>query len=120
MITAQDRAHAGEQLARAERLGDVVVGRELEPHHAVGLVIPAAHDDDRDLGRLAQLFRKLHSVFASQSQIEDDHVDRLLGEHLLHVRSGRDRGDAQVVFAEVLGDQLPHGRVVIDRQHMGR
>ena len=30
LVTAEDRAHACEQLARAERLGEVVVGAELE------------------------------------------------------------------------------------------
>ena len=35
---AEHGAQARQQLARAERLGDVVVGAELEPDHAVGLV----------------------------------------------------------------------------------
>ena len=119
-VAAQNRTHARQQLAWAERFSQVVVGAELEPHHAVGFVMTAAHDDDRDLGGFAQPFRMLHSIFAGQSQIENDHVDRVPGKHLLHVGPGRDRRHAQLVFAQIVGDQLAHIGVIVDRQHMGR
>src|SRR5258706_29891 len=48
LIATQHCADAGEELARAEWLGDIVVGAELEAHHAVGLVLLAGDDDDRD------------------------------------------------------------------------
>ncbi len=43
-----DRAYAGQQLAEAERLHDVVVGSELEADHALRLLRPRRDDDDRD------------------------------------------------------------------------
>ena len=44
---AQHRLDAGHQLARAEGLGNVVVGAQLEPDHAVGLLVARGQHDDR-------------------------------------------------------------------------
>src|SRR5258708_5257870 len=48
---AQDGPDAGEQLARAAGLGEVIVGGGLESDHAVDLVLAVREDDDRQ-GRL--------------------------------------------------------------------
>ena len=43
----QDGMHAGDELARRERLRHVVVGAQLEPGDAVDLLVPRRHDHDR-------------------------------------------------------------------------
>jgi len=48
---AEQRPHARHELLRAEGLHHVVVGSDLEPHDAVGLVAPRGeHDDGEPLG----------------------------------------------------------------------
>jgi hypothetical protein len=49
-------------------------------------------------------------------QIEDDQVDRLARHHRGQVLAGRDRGHAQLVLSEVVGDELAHLRVVVERE----
>ena len=44
---AQHRPHPGDQLARAERLGHVVVGAELQAEHPVDLVVPGGDEQHR-------------------------------------------------------------------------
>ncbi len=44
---AQDDVDAGHQLARAERLGDIVVAADLEPEHAVDLLVAGRQEQDR-------------------------------------------------------------------------
>ena len=46
-MAAQDRLDPGQQLGAAERLGDVVVGTDLEPDDAVDLVALGREDDHR-------------------------------------------------------------------------
>jgi hypothetical protein len=45
---AQDRSDPGDQLARREGLGDVVVGPELEAEELVELVVARGQHHDRD------------------------------------------------------------------------
>ncbi len=47
MGTAQDRAKAGEQLTGAKRLGNIIVGTQFEPDHAVGFVALRGQHHDR-------------------------------------------------------------------------
>src|SRR6185295_18366419 len=55
-------AYTREQLARAEGLGEVVVGAELEPHHAVGFLgAPGEHEDRDARGLVAQAARDLQA-----------------------------------------------------------
>src|SRR5467141_1903023 len=114
LITAQHGADAGEQLARAEGLHDVVVGAELEAHYPVGLVVPAGDDDDWGRALLPQLARQLHAILSGEVQVEHDQVDGVLGQRLRHFHPVRHRGDAQVVSAEIIRNQLAHRWIVVD------
>src|SRR5438105_3691805 len=49
--TPQHRPDAGEKLARAERLGHIIVGTGLEPADAVALLAARGEHDDRHLRR---------------------------------------------------------------------
>jgi hypothetical protein len=101
--------------ARAEGLGEIVVGAQLEAHHAVGLVDAAGEHDDRDGGLVAQRARERHAVLGLELQIEHDQVDHLLGKDGLHRAAVGHRGDAKLVLAEVVHDQLADGGVVVHR-----
>ena len=70
---AEQRGDAGGQLARAERLGDVVVGAQLESRDPLGLFAPRREHDDRDQRR-----RRI----AAQ---------RLADEEAVHARAASDR-----------------------------
>src|SRR6266496_816189 len=53
--SAHQRAKPGEQLARRERLRQVVVGPRLEPEHAIGLLAERGEHDDGHRAPGAQL-----------------------------------------------------------------
>src|SRR2546426_11264001 len=114
LITAQHGADAGEQLARAEGLHDVVVGADLQAHYPVGLIVLASDDDDGGRALLADLARKLHAVLSGKAQVEHHQVDSVLVQRLHHLRPGRHRSDSQLVLAEIIGEQLAHRRIVVD------
>ena len=71
---AQHRADARRELVGVERLGDVVVGAEVE---ALGLVRGRAlgrQQDDRDGAALAQLAHDLDAVEVGHDDVEQDDV----------------------------------------------
>ena len=60
---AQYGPHTRQKLAKAERLGDVVIGAELEPDHPVDLVASLIGDDDhRDIGARPDLAQQVEPV----------------------------------------------------------
>src|SRR5690606_1476133 len=65
---AQNRAHARDDLARAVRLADVLVGAELEPDEAVHRLDTRGHHHDRHVGEAPELATDVEPVLARQHQ----------------------------------------------------
>ena len=70
----QDRAHAGDQLAQAERLGHVVAGAELEPEDDVDLGVAGGDHDDRHGLEAAHLLADLDARLVGQHHVEQHEV----------------------------------------------
>src|SRR6266850_1933550 len=113
---AQHRPDTGEQLTQTARFREVMVGADLEAHHAVGLLVARGEHDDRDVRFLAQPACDLYPVLATgQAQVEQDEIDRLARHDRGDVTAARERCDAKLVIGEVVSQHLPERRIVIDR-----
>src|SRR5262245_47351120 len=104
---AQRDANAGQQFLRAERLGHIVVGTDVERRHLVRLAAARRQNDDRHLRMLADPAAYLDTFQIWQTEIQDDQVGRMVdvdggargfraGAHDIHVvtarsQEGRDR-----------------------------
>ena len=82
---AQRRAHRGEDLARAARLGKIVAGTHLEAENPVLLLAKGAQEDDfRPIGaRDAAAGGK--PVLARHHDVQDHEIDRRARQDLIHV-----------------------------------
>ena len=110
---AQDRADARGQLVGVERLGDVVVGAEVEALGLVGGRALGGQQDHRDRAPLAQLAHDLDAVEVGHDDVEQDDVGAdLLGllERLLAAVGG---DDAEALLAEGDRDELRDARLVV-------
>ena len=67
--------NAGHQLARAERLDDVVVGPQVEADDLVRVAAARGEQDDRHIAVLAQPAADLQPVEAGQHDVEQDEVE---------------------------------------------
>ena len=111
---AEDRAHAGDQLARRERLGQVVVGAEFEAEQLVELVVARGEHDDRRRRVAADLAGDVEAVGAGQAQVEDDEV-RVLAPVRLEGGRAVGRGQDRVAgVLEVVARELHDRGFVID------
>ncbi len=79
---AQDGAHALDDKALREGLGDVVVGPHLKAEQFVDLLVLGGEEDDRHVGLLAHAAQKLHAVHARHFDIEDSEIGRIFGQGL--------------------------------------
>ena len=69
---AQNRANAGGQLSRVERLGQVVVGAELQADDAVHIFAAGREHDDRHFAFLAQAAQDFEAIHARQHHVQQD------------------------------------------------
>ena len=113
--TEPDAQH---QLARAERLGDVVVGAQLETDHAVLLRAERGQHDDREVAAGTDAAEHLETIDAGQHHIEHDEVGPLVSHHRQRgLAVGRLR-DVVPLGAQVGQHHLADGRVVVDDEHV--
>jgi hypothetical protein len=119
---AQHRRDPQHQLAGAERLGDVVVSADLQARDPVLLLPERGQHDDRHLGSDSsgqpELAAHRQPRATGQHQVQHDEVGPLLArqpESRVAVAAG---GDPVAGSAQIPADHLPHGRVVVDHEHV--
>ena len=116
---AQQRPHAGHDFARAEGLGDVVVGAELQPDDAVRLLgLGGEHDHRHGGGRRIGAHRPAHveAVHARQHHVEDHQIGRRAAQPRQHVASRVGDVDGVGGFFEVVADQRRDVGVVLGHE----
>ena len=117
--TPQDGADAGGQLVGVERLGDVVVGAEVEALGLVGGRALGRQQDDGDRAPLAELAHDLDAVEVGHDDVEQDDVrPDLLGllEGLLAAVGG---DDAEALLTEGDRDELGDAGFVVGDEDEG-
>ena len=117
---AQHRLDARVQLARAERLGQVVVGAGFQAGELVALVGARGQHDDRHVLRApvgAQPARELDAAHAGQHPVEHDQVRQRGAHHverLLRVLGAQGLVPGEL---EIARDELLYRRLVFDHQY---
>jgi hypothetical protein len=114
--TPQHALDPGEQLARAEGLGEIVVGAHLQSDDAVGLLAARGEHDDRHVRAAAQVAAQLQPVGARQHQVEDDQVGTRGLERAAHGLAVRRGGDAVALLVQILAQEAARLGVVVDDQ----
>src|SRR5215210_2922534 len=79
---AHDRAHPGHELPDCERLGDVIVGPELQAHDPVDLVVLRREHNDRDVALRPDPATHLRAVYLRQHDVQDEQVRLVRAERL--------------------------------------
>ena len=126
--SARHRPDARNQLVRTERLGDVIVGANLESADAIRFLGARRQHDDRHSGGglvCAQRLADIEAAHSRQHDVENDDVHRMVadvGERLVagrrHVR--RPAGFLQVMRDEVRDIAIVFGNENVHRGRRGR
>ena len=113
---SEHRADPGDQLPRAERLGHVVVGAELEADERVRLVAARGEHHDRDRRGRPQPTRDVEPVEARQPEVEDDEVGMVPSRGLEGGRTVAGDEHLEARPLEVVADELHDLGLVVDDQ----
>src|SRR5262249_6360599 len=114
---AEHCLHARDELARLERLGDVIIRAELEADDAVRNVAPGGQHDDWQAAGFADLAAHGEAVHVGQHDVKDDPVRR---RRLQGAKAGlgmRHRLHGEAEPAEVLREQLVQALVVVNDEN---
>jgi hypothetical protein len=111
----QHRVDPREQLARVERLGQIVVGADLEADDAVDILdLRSQHDDRRRIVGGAQAPADRQPVLAGQHQVEHDEVDRLASQHPVQRLRVLGEEHLEALLRQVAPQQVADAGVVVD------
>ena len=120
-LAAHHGLDAGQQLARVEGLGQVVVGAHLQAHDAVhGVSARGEHQDGDGLALRAQAAADGQAILARHHHVEHQHVKALaLQQHIDRART-IDRAHAVALVAQVALQQRTQVGFVIGDQDLGQ
>jgi hypothetical protein len=117
---SQHRANASDQLARAERLRDVIVGADFEADDPVDLLAEGGEHDDRNVRARAQRSANLEAALMGEHEIEHDEVEPPALERAPRfLPIGNSRG-AESVFFQVVAQQAADFTIVVDDEDVRR
>ncbi len=115
--TPQHASHPSGQLARRERLGDVVIGAELETQHPIGLLPACGEQDDRQGTRPAQLLQDAETVPGWEHHIQDQQIGRIpAGQLQGRVSVGFDLNSEAFAF-QIPAHHFANHRLVVDDEN---
>src|SRR5262249_49375334 len=112
------RLDAGAELARAERLGDVVVGAEFQAQHLLAFVSLSREQDDGSADPAPpELTANIEAVNGPEHHIQQDQVEPAGGAELQ--AEFAIAGDLCLVpmARQILGESVRHIRLVFDNEN---
>ncbi len=113
---AHRRLHPRAELAHGERLGDVVVGAELEAQNRVDLLRLRGEHDDRDRAARPQPAADLEAVHPGHHRVEHHQVERLLAEAGERLAAVGGAHDLVAVLLQRVAQQRLDGLLVVGQQ----
>ena len=116
----QQRAHAREQLLLSERLGNIVIGADLQADDPIHLLAARAHDDDRHLALGAQCAAQVQPVGARKHDVEQHEIDGIPVERSPHLAAVTHAHHAVAVLAQCAQHQGSHALIIFHDQDMLR
>ena len=116
----EDIADPQHQFARLERLGDIIVGADLQALDPGLRLVARRQHDDRHRGRGADEAREIEAGFAGHHDVEDQQIEMQAEQLGAGVAGARRRGDAIAFAGQKARQQIADAAVVVDQQQMRR
>ena len=119
LLAAQHGVQAGEQFARVEGLGQVVVGAHFQAHDAVDRIALGGKHQDRDgLSPYTQAAADGQTVLARHHQVEDQRIERFARQQAIQLFCVLDAAHGQTVGAEIALQQGAQFRFVVQNDDL--
>src|SRR6266516_3539491 len=110
---AQHRADARQELAQLAGFGEVIVGAELEPDHAIDRARGGGEHDDRHAGAALEVADDREPILRRHIEIEHDQVRHLLRDGLAQTDTAIAQADVEAMHAQIVSDHFAGGLFVV-------
>ena len=113
-MAAQHGLDARDQLARIERLAEIVVGADLKPDDAVDVLFQRGQKNDGYVRALCpQVAAKIEARAVWQHHVEHDEIDLVRGETLVQLVAARGERHRVTLALDVTGEKLADLWIVV-------
>ncbi len=117
--TLEDGLDPSRHLARAERLADIVIGANLQPHHPVDLAVARGKKQHRHLAAAAQLLACLKTAHVRQADIENPQIGRLTRLQRQRLAGQTEPTGREALALQGIDQGIGDCRFVFDDEDMG-
>ena len=118
---ANRRADAGNQLPRAEGLGDIVVGAQFQRLHLILFRVAHREHEDGQPGRQgAHAAQRLDAADAGHIHVEQDNVEAAGAQHLQSLFAARGLHHLKAEFDQRRAQRPADGRFIVDKKNANR
>ncbi len=104
------------QFAGRERLAKVIIAAELEPEHAIDLLVRGGEKDDRHAAGLAQLAAHFEAIHLRHAHVQHDQVRGVRARRRQRVAAVRRFVYAESGLRQSISRHFAQVRVVVDEQ----
>ena len=112
---AQHRVDSGQQLARVEWLGQIVVGTHLQPHDTVNvLAFGGQHDDGSFVIGGPQPATNGQAVLAGHHQVQHNQIDGIAQQNAVERLAVFGQDDLKTFLRQVTTQQVTNSGVIVN------
>ena len=116
--TAEYGADTCDELARIERLGEIVVRSEFEPGDAVVVIAARGQHQHGNVGAAAQARKNFKTVQPWHHHVEDDEIERFCFDARERLAAVLCVMEGETLGVEILAEHLHERAVVVDDQNL--
>ena len=110
----QHGPHPGDQLARIERLAEIVVGADLKADDAVDVLFQRGQENDGHVRALgAQIPAHIEPRAVGQHDVEHDEIDLVRRQPLVQLVAACRKQHAETLALDIAGEKLADLRIVV-------
>ena len=107
----------GQQLVRAEGFGQIVVSPQVQGVHLVSLMRPGGDHHHRQTGPAPKLSQNVQTVHVRQTQVQNDQVRAMGGDHGQCFRPGTGLHGFIAVGVQYGGDEVRNALLIFNHQN---
>jgi len=113
-MPTQHRPHPGDQLARVERLAEIIVGADLKADDAVDVFFQRGQENDGHVRALgAQIPADIEPRPVREHDIEHDEIDLVRRQPLVQLVAACREQHAEALTLDIAGEKLADLRIVV-------